>query len=130
MHVKLTKSSLVSQRHIDESVVSKRAHARNRCALLATSEGTSGDEEASVLAPEGALRPLLASLVPEGLELCGEVAVAGGDAEEDTVKSLELSGVVENAHISLGGCVHLGQDFLGEGLGDSGEGLVAGCVVM
>ena len=39
--------------------------------------------------------PLLAGLVPEGLELCGEVAVAGGNAEEDSVEFFEDGGVVE-----------------------------------
>ena len=71
--------------------------------------------------------PLLARLVPEGLELCGEVAVAGGDAEEDSVEFFEDGGVVEGGDRGvLGGCVHLVEDVLGEGLGDSAGGLVGG----
>lgn len=118
----LTESSLVSQRNVDEAVVSKRAHAGNGSALLSTSKGTSRDEHAGVLAPERALSPLLASLVPEGLELCWEVAVTGGDAEEDAVKGLELGGVLENADIGLGRGVHLGEHLLGKSLGNSAEG--------
>lgn len=118
----LTECSLISQRNIDESVVRKRAHASNSSALLSTTKGTSRDEHARVLAPERALRPLLAGLVPEGLELCWEVAVTRGDAEEDAVKGLKLGGVLEDADVGLGGRVHLGEDILGEGLGDSKEG--------
>ena len=40
------------------------------------------NEEAEVLAVEGALLPEGAETVDEGLPLCGVVAVAGGDAKE------------------------------------------------
>ena len=71
--------------------------------------------------------PLLSGLVPEGFELCGEVAVAGGDTEEDSVEFFEDGGVVEGGDRGvLGGSVHLVEDVLGKGLGDSGRGLVGG----
>jgi hypothetical protein len=115
----LTEGGLVSERNVDEAVVGQGAHASNSSALLSATEGTGADEHAGVLAPEGALCPLLASGVPEGLELRGEVAVTCGDTEEDAVKGLELRGVLDGAHVGvLGGCVHLGENFLGKSLGD------------
>jgi hypothetical protein len=117
------KGRLVSEGHVDESVVDKRAHAGNGRGFLAATEGACGNEDAGVFAPEGTLLPLLARLVPEGLELCGEVAVACGDAEEDAVEFFEDGGVVERRDGGvLGWGVHLVEDFLGEGLGDSGGG--------
>ena len=112
--------SLVTQGHVDETVVHKRAHAGNGSSLLATSHGSGGNEDTGVFTPEAALLPLLARLVPEGLELRGEVAVAGGDTEEDSVKLFEDGGVFEDRDRGvLGGCVHLVENLLGEGLGDS-----------
>jgi hypothetical protein len=67
-------SGLVSKGNVDETVVHERAHASNSSGLLSAAEGTGGDENTGVLAPEATLLPLLAGLVPEGLELCGEVA--------------------------------------------------------
>jgi hypoxanthine-guanine phosphoribosyltransferase len=52
--------------------------------------------------------------------LCGEVAVAGGDAEEDAVEFFEDGWVLENGDRRvLGRRVHLVEDVLREGLGDS-----------
>jgi hypothetical protein len=70
---------------------------------------------------------LLAGLVPEGLELCGEVAVSGGDTKEDAVEFLKRGWVVKDGHVGgLGRSVHLGENIFGKGLGDSvGERLVA-----
>jgi hypothetical protein len=100
-------------------VVGKGAHAGNSSALLSATHGAGGDEHAGVLAPEGALRPLLSGGVPEGLELCRKVAVTCGNTEEDAVKGLELRGVLDGLDIGvLWGCVHLGEDFLGKCLGD------------
>ena len=114
------KRSLVAQGNVDETVVHKRAHAGNGSRLLATAQGARRNEDTGVLSPEGALLPLLARLVPEGLELCGEVAVAGGDAEEDAVEFFEDGWVLEDGDRRvLGRRVHLVEDVLREGLGDS-----------
>lgn len=68
------------------------------------------------------LLPLLAGFVPEGLELGGEVTVAGGDAEEHGVEGLEVGGVVQNGVTRLSRSVHLLEDFVGERLRDLEEG--------
>lgn len=53
------------------------------------------------------------------LPLGREVSVTGRDTEEEAVVLEELLGVVEGRDVGiLGGSVHLGQDFLGESLGD------------
>jgi hypothetical protein len=102
-------------------VVGKGAHAGNSCALLSATGGAGADEHAGVFAPERALRPLLAGGIPKSLELRWHVSVPSGDTEEDTVVLLKLSGVVDGGDAGiLGGSVHLGQDFLGERLGDPG----------
>jgi hypothetical protein len=115
-------SGLVAERHVDDSVVGERAHGGDGGALLATALGRGADEQARVLAPEAAGLPLLAGVVPEGPPLGGEVAVAGGDAHQEGVVLLEGRGV---GHLGdravLFGSVHLGEDLLGEGLGDAVE---------
>lgn len=116
----LTKGVLVAKGNIDEAVVGESRHSSNGSGLLATTLGASRDEEAGVLAPIGTSGPLLASLVPEGLELGREVSVTSGDAEQEGIILLELRGVGHRLDISgLGGSVHLGEDFIGEGLSDS-----------
>lgn len=56
------------------------------------------------------------------LPLGGEVSVSGGDAEEESIVGLEGGGILEEGDVSgLGGSVHLGEDVLGEGLGDLEE---------
>lgn len=66
----------------------KRREGSNRRGLLPTANGAGGDEETGVFAPETARLPLPTGLVPEGLPLGWEVAVASGDAEEETVVGL------------------------------------------
>lgn len=103
-------------------MVSKRAHGRESSALLSTTLGTSGDEQASILAPEAAGLPLLASVVPERAPLGWEVAVAGGDSEQESVVLLEYRGVGDlRDGLVFGRGVHLGQDVLREGLLDAVE---------
>jgi hypothetical protein len=116
-----TESSLVSKGNVDETVVGQGAHAGNSCALLSATESTGADEHAGVFAPEGALLPLLSGGIPECAHLRGHVSVPSGDTEEDTVVLLELGGVVDGGDAGvLGRSVHLGQDLLGESLGDPG----------
>lgn len=109
----------VAEGNVDDAVVGEGGDGVLSSGLLATAEGGGRDKDTGHLAPEATGSPLLAGLVPEGLPLGGEVAVAGGDAEEEGVVLLELGGVLEDGHVGgLGGSVHLGEDLLGEGLGD------------
>jgi hypothetical protein len=84
---------------------------------------------------EGALLPEGAETVDEGLPLRGVVAEAGGDAEEEGVILSNFVGgyhgdggvfwrgvlrglLARGLHDGGAGTDHLGEDFLGEGLGD------------
>ena len=108
---------LVSKRNVDESMVSEGAHGSESSGLLSSTLGSGGDEETSILAPVQSLSPLLASLVPEGLPLSREVAVTCRYSKEDTIVLLENSGVREGFDVGgLGWCMHLGEDFILEGL--------------
>ena len=97
----------------------KGAHGRQRRTLLPPALRGRRDEEADVLAVVAARLPLLARRVPKGLPLGGEVAVAGRDAEQEGVVVCELVRGDEGDRCRLAGCMHFGQDFLGEGLFDS-----------
>lgn len=59
-------------------------------------------------------------VVPEGFPLRGKVAVASGDAHEESVVLLEDGrvGDIRNRGV-FGRSVHLGQDFLRQSLGDA-----------
>jgi hypothetical protein len=95
---------------------------------LTSAETCGRDEKTGVFAGETTSSPLLACLVQEGLPLRGKVAVTGGDAKEETVVFLEDTGIGESLDFGrLGRGVHLGKDFLGEGLFNS-RGPLAGCV--
>lgn len=108
---------LVAQRDVDETVVGEGAHGGQSSALLATTGGTSGDEETSVLAPVATGSPDGAGLVPECLPLSGEVTVASGDTEEDGIVLQEV-GRLSDGVAGLGRGVHLGQSLVREGLGN------------
>lgn len=58
------------------------------------------------------------------LPLAGEVAVTRRDTEDEGVELGELVGL-DYGIIRLRGGVHLGEDFLGEGLSDPGEKHIA-----
>jgi len=111
---------LVAERNVDDAVVGKGAHGSERSALLSTALGAGRHKQASVLAPEATSLPLLAGVVPEGPPLGGEVAVAGGDTHKEGIVLLKDGGVgdVGDRRV-LGRSVHLGQNLLGEGLGDA-----------
>lgn len=113
----LTKSGLVAQRDVDKTVVSESAQGRESGGFLATTLGASRDEQTGVLAPVTTSGPDATGAVPEGLPLRGEVTVASGDTEEDTIVGEELVRG-HNGVGGLGGSVHLGQDIVGERLGD------------
>ena len=102
-------------------MVGKGAHGRQGRALLAAALRGGRDEEADVLAVIPARLPLLARLVPKGLPLGREVAVARRDPEQEGVVGRELVRGDEGDRGRLARRVHLGQDFRGEGLFDSAE---------
>lgn len=111
--------SLVAERNEVETVVSESAHGSNGGRLLTTTQGTRGDEQTGILAPVAAGGPDAAGLVPEGLPLGGEVAEAGGDAEEDGIVLEQVSRLSDGVG-GLGGGVHLAEDVGGEGFGNPG----------
>jgi len=108
---------LVSERNKDETVVSEGAHGGDGSRLLASSHGSSGDEHTDVLARESTLAPESAGGVDERLELSREVSVTGGDAEEDTIVVAKGVGGSDGI-VPLGSGVHLGEDLVGESLGN------------
>ena len=117
---------LVAQRDVNEAVVGEGAHGGDSSGLLATTGGTSGNEDTGVLAPVAASGPDRASGIPEGLPLSREVTVAGRNTEKDGIVLQEVLGL-SNGVRRLGGGVHLGQNLVGEGLGDLEDvGLAAG----
>lgn len=113
----LSKGVLVTQGHVDDTVVGKSGNGVEGSHLLATAGGTSRDKETSVLAVEGTLGPETASRVPESLPLSREVTVTGGNSKEETIVLSQGAGR-GNGVIGLGRSVHLAQDLLREGLGD------------
>lgn len=109
----------VAQGDVDDAVVGEGGQGGDGGGLLAAAEGGGGDEEAGELAVEGTLLPLGTGVVPEGLPLGGEVSVPGGDTDQEGIVLGQLGWVVEDGDVRwLGGSVHLGQDFLREGLGN------------
>jgi hypothetical protein len=113
----LAEDSLVAEGNVDEAVMSESAHGSKSSRLLATTLGTGGDEETSVLAPVATGGPDATGLVPESLPLGREVTVTGRDTEQNGIVCKEFRGL-NNRVIGLGRSVHLGQDFITEGLGD------------
>lgn len=113
---------LVAERHVDDAVVSEGAHGGDSSALLSTTLSSGGDEETGVLAPEGTGLPLAAGAVPERAPLGGEVAVAGGDTQKESIVLLEDGGVGEGGDgVVLGRGVHLVENLLRQGLLDAVE---------
>lgn len=112
----LREDGLVAKRDVDHAVVGKCAHGGNAGGLLAASEGSGGDEETGVFTPEAALLPLTTRAVEEGLPLSGEIAVASGNTEEDTVVLLNLLGS-DNWDVGvLRWSIHFVENLLGQGL--------------
>lgn len=115
----LTEGGLVAQGNVDQAMVSKSAHGSESSGLLATTLGTGRDKQTGVLAPVATSGPDTTGLVPESLPLGGEVTVAGGDTEEESIVFGEVFRVSQHGDGGgLGRGVHLGQDLVGEGLGD------------
>ena len=112
----------VTEGDVDDAVVGEGRDGVLSSGLLTTTLGGGRDEDTGHLAPETTGSPLLAGLVPESLPLGGEVSVTGGDTKEEGIVALKDGRVVESRDIGgLGRSVHLGEDVLGEGLGDLEE---------
>lgn len=112
----------VTEGNVDDAVVGEGRDGVLSSGLLTTTLGSGRDEDTGHLAPETTGSPLLAGLVPESLPLGGEVSVTGGDTKEEGIVALKDGGVVESRDVGgLGRSVHLGENLLGEGLGDLEE---------
>lgn len=113
----LSEDGLIAEGNVDEAVVSQSAHGSKSSRLLATTLGTGGNEETSVLAPEATGSPDAAGLIPESLPLGREVTVTGRNTEQNRVEGKQVRGL-SNGVASLSRGVHLAEDFVVQGLGD------------
>ena len=77
--------SLISQRDIDDTMVSERAQGCDGCGFLTSSQRGGGYENAGILAPVRSGLPLLTGLIPECLPLGRKVSVPGRNPEEKPV---------------------------------------------
>jgi len=107
----------VSQRNIDHSLVSQSRHCIGNSHLLSTTWGGGRDEDTNILSRKTTGGPETTSLVNEGLPLAGEVTETGGDTEEEGVVLWQLVDR-DDWVVWLWWGVHLGEDFLWEGLCD------------
>lgn len=104
---------LVSQRNIDDAVVSQCAHTGKSSRFLATAGGAGGDENTSVFSPVATAAPNTAGFVPERFPLGGEVAISGWDSKEKSVVLEKLIGVTQDLNAGvLGSSMHFGEDIL------------------
>jgi hypothetical protein len=114
--------SLVAQWHVDDTMMGQSRHGSDASALLATTESTCAHEQTGILAPESTLLPLATSRIPEGLPLSWEIAVSGGDAEEEGIVLLKLAWVLDGWDaVVLWWSVHLLEDLSWECLLDLEE---------
>ena len=119
-------------------MVDESAQGVDRCRLLSAAGGAGGDEDTRVLARERTGCPEAAGGVPERLVLRREVAVTGGDAEDEAERAstrcryrrkvqrghlrVELRELLsaDDGVVGLARSVHLGEDLLRKGLGQPG----------
>ena len=106
----------VPEWYVDDAVVGQGTHGSQGGALLSSTKASSRDKQASVLAVERTLLPELAGRVPKGLPLSREVAVTGGNAEQEGVIGLEDVGRDEGDRLVLAWGVHLAEDLLRQSL--------------
>ena len=133
----------VAEGNVGDPVVGEGGHGRYGGGFLSTAETTGGDEHATKLAVEFTLLPELAGRIPKRLQrkyiyslssgttqkkredhhvlaylpLRREVAVSGGNTEKEAIIVGQFCGA-DDGVVGLGGGVHLGQNLLGESLGD------------
>ena len=72
--------NLIPNRNINHAMMNRNTQTLKNRHLLASTGSPCGDKRAEHFACEGLFDPEAACGVPEGFPLCGEVAVAGGDA--------------------------------------------------
>ena len=114
----LSEGDLITEGDVDETMVNKGAHGGDSGRLLTTAGTTRRDEETGILAPVATSGPDGACPIPEGLPLCREVAVTSGDTEQDGVVLEKIIRLCSRV-VRLGRGVHLCQNIVGEGLGNS-----------
>lgn len=107
---------LVSQRYIDNPMVSERAQGSNDGGFLTSARSRGGYENPGILAPIRSALPFLARGVPEGLPLRRKIPVTGRNAKEKAIIALkDVRGDQGNIRRLARG-VQLGKHFLREGL--------------
>ncbi len=115
---------LVSQRNINNAVMSEGAQGCNHGGFLASSRSGGGDENPTILAPVSSCLPDLAGAVPESLPLCGEVSVPGRDPKQEAIILAQDVGRDDWNITRLGRGVHLAKHFIRESFLDPTEVLV------
>lgn len=105
------------------------AHGCDGSRLLPTSHGSGAYEERGVFAVEAARLPEATRLVPECFPLPRKIAIAGWDAENEGVIFFE-NVWCDGRVVRFWGSIHLAEDFLGEGFGDSGKKRILVMVVL
>ena len=109
----------ITQGYIDDAMMGKCTHCRDSGALLSAPLRSGGNEQATVFTPVTTSEPHLASRIPEGFPLGGEVSVTSRNTHKESIVFLELFRSDEGDVCALPRRVHLGEDFLREGLFDS-----------
>ena len=131
----------IAEGNVADAMVGESREAPDDCGLLPTTMATSGDEHASILSVQLSTLPQAASGIPEGLQireryqprlyretskiyayppLSWYTTVASGDTDEEAIELSEIVGS-EDGVAWPRGCMHLGQDFLRESLGDPAD---------
>lgn len=116
--------SLISQRDIDDAMVSERAQGCDGGRFLSASLSAGGNENPGILAPIPSGLPEMARAVPECLPLRRKVAITGRNAKEKTVISCKDIGGDEGNIWRLARSVHLGKHLLRESFLHSAEILI------
>ena len=111
---------LVSERNVDDAVVSEDAQGIEDRHFLSASGSASRHEDTCVLAGKSTGFPETAGRVPEGLPLGGMVAESSGNAEEEGVVGGE-DFRSDDRVVRFRRSVHLLEDRFCEGFGDSVE---------
>lgn len=112
---KVRHSVFVSQWDKAHAMVNECRQATDCSRLLSATERPGGDEYAHEFAVQSTGTPEMASRVPEGFPLSGEIAITRRYAKEEGVVLGEL-GHLKNGVVGLGRCVHFLEYFLWEGL--------------
>ncbi len=109
----------VTQWYIDDAMMGKGTHCRNGSAFLSSTLRSGGNEQTTVFTPITTSEPHLASGIPEGFPLGGEIAVTSWNTHKESIVFLERIRGDEGDVFALLWDVHFGEDILSEGLLDS-----------